>query len=63
MFIGEVKEKNVVSLAVNRSLNCVWLVSDEGCEDAEVTHSSYNVVPVGFPQVKMSFFRKREKPL
>ena len=60
MFVGEVEEEDVVSLAVDGFLDGVGLVSDEGGEYAEVAHASYDVVPVGFAQVQVGFFGEEE---
>ena len=48
MLVGEVEEEYVVCLAVDAFSYCVWLVCDEGCEYAEVSHACDYVVPVGF---------------
>ena len=60
MFVGEVEEENVVSLAVNGFLDRVRLVCDKRCEDAEVAHAGYDVVPIGFTQIKVCFFREEK---
>jgi hypothetical protein len=60
MFVREVEEENVVCLAVNVFSNCVWLVSYESGEDSEMPHARDYVVPVGFAEVKVSFFSEEK---
>jgi hypothetical protein len=60
VFVCEVEEEDVICLPVNRFLNRIGLVGDEGGEYAEVAHASHDVIPIGFPQVKMSFLSEEK---
>src|SRR5437660_12854036 len=60
MFVGEVKDEYVVGLPVDRLLDSVGLVSDEGSEQADMTHPRDNVVPVRISQVEVGFFSEEK---
>ena len=60
MFVGEVKDEYVVGLPVDRLLDSIGLVGDEGSEQADMTHPCDNVVPVRVSQVEVGFFGEEE---
>src|SRR2546425_3998734 len=60
MFVGEVEDEDVVGLSVDRLLDSVGLVGDEGREQADMTHPRDNVVPVCVSQVEVGFFGEEE---
>ncbi len=59
--VGEVEEKYVVSLPVDGVRYRVRLVCDEQREQPEVSHSCYEIIPVGVVQVKMGLFGHQEE--
>ncbi len=63
MFISEIKEKNVVGLAVDVLSYSVRLISDKSRENTEMSHPSDNVIPIGFPQVQVCFFSEEKNGL
>jgi len=60
VFVGEVEDEYVVGLSVDRLLDSVGLVGDEGGEQADMTHPRDNVVPVRISQVEVGFFGEEE---
>ena len=60
MFVGEVEDEHIVGLSVDRFLNGVGLVGDEGSEEADMSHPGYDVVPVCVSQVEVGFFCEEE---
>jgi hypothetical protein len=60
MFIREVEKENVVSLSVNILSDRVRLIGYERSENSEMSHSRYNVVPVGFAQIEMRFLSEEK---
>src|SRR5439155_27389033 len=60
MFVGEVEDEYVVGLPVDRLLDGVGLVGDEGREEADMTHPRDNVVPVSVSQVEVGLFGEEE---
>ncbi len=60
MFVGEVEDEYVVGLTVDRLLDGVGLVGDEGREEADMAHPRDNVVPVRVSQVEVGFFGEEE---
>ncbi len=61
VLVREVEEKDIVCLAIDAIFDGVRLVGDERREDTEVPHAGNDVVPVGFAQVEVSFFREKER--
>ena len=59
-FVGEVEKEDVVGLAVDVFSYGVRLIGHEGGENSEVPHPRNNVIPVGFPQIKMSLLSKEK---
>jgi len=60
VFICEIKEENVVCLAVDAFSYGVRLVCYERGEYAEVAHACDYVIPVCFAEVKVRFFSEQE---
>ena len=60
MFVGEVEEEDIVGLTINGFLYGVRLVGDKSGKYAKMPHSSDNIIPVSFFQIKMGFFGKQK---
>ena len=61
MFVCEVEYEDVVGLSIDRLLYSVRLVRDERCEEADVAHSSDDVVPVSLSKIEVSFLGEKER--
>ncbi len=59
-FVRKVEEEDVIGLTINVFSYCVRLIGYEGGEDSEVPHPRNDVIPIGFPQIKMSLFSKEK---
>ena len=59
-FVGEVEKEDVVGLTIDVFSYGVRLIGHEGGENSEVPHPRNDVVPVGFPQIKMSLLSKEK---
>ena len=60
MLVGEVEDEDVVSLSIDRLLDRVRLIGDEGRKESDMSHSGNDVVPVCVSKVEVGFFGEEE---